>query len=119
MTRHAYDRDPSVEFPVVRVYPAIPWLNSKACWVRDDGQDTMDQHVLGEFNRGASHFIGDDEYFGETCDVCKHRKAIGYDDFFGNYCPQCNITHLLRYKQRNINPKTGGPLTPPYVRSAR
>lgn len=111
MTRHAYDRDPSVEFPVVRVYPAIDWLpgHSKPCWVRDIGQD-IDMPIVGEFFRGASHYTADDEYFGEDCDICKKRKAVGYDDFFGNYCSLCYITHPLRYKQRNINPKTGAAL---------
>lgn len=108
--RHAYDRHPTPKAPIVRVYPALPWLHRPALWVRDDGNDTMDQNIISEFHRGGSHFLADDEFFGEDCDICKKRKAVGYDDFFGNYCPMCYITHPLRWKQRGINPWTGAPL---------
>lgn len=108
MSRHAYDHHQSPGDFIVRVYPEIPRLAENAFWVRDFGDDIMGDHILGEFNRGASHYIGDDEYFGEDCDICKKSKAVGYDDFFGNYCPRCYITHPLRYKQRNVNPWTGG-----------
>lgn len=52
MAKHRYDRDPTPEHPVVRLYPHIPWLNTAACWVRDDGQDTMDQNIIAEVSNG-------------------------------------------------------------------
>ena len=51
MAKHRYDRDPTPEQPVVRLYPAIPWLNNPAYWVRDDGQDTMDQDIIAAVGR--------------------------------------------------------------------
>lgn len=105
--RHYYDRDPTPDRPVVRLYPAISFLRSPPVWVSDDGEDTMDQHVVGPYTFGAaSHRIGDDEFFG-TCDVCKNRPAAAFDDFFGNMCPLCDIKHRLRYKALGVNPWTG------------
>lgn len=48
MSRHAYDFDPTPQRPIVRMYPAIEWLNSPACWVRDDGTDTLDQNIIAD-----------------------------------------------------------------------
>lgn len=105
--RHAYDRYPTPEWPAVRVFPAIPWMDvGDQCWVRDSGAD-VDIPVVGPFTTGTYHGLEDTAFFPESCDVCKKRPSFRYDDFFGNLCPLCEITHRLRYKARGVNPWGG------------
>lgn len=111
--RHFFDRDPSPEFPVVRLYPEIQWRipTSPACWVRDTGwvRSSGEEELaeVGPFNRGKSHYAEPIQPGTTTCDVCKARPSFRYDDFFGYLCTMCEITHALRYKARGINPWGG------------
>jgi hypothetical protein len=46
MIKHRYDRDPTPEHPVVRLYPSV--FDEPAAWVRDKDDDTLDQNVIAE-----------------------------------------------------------------------